>query len=233
MAAWNVSIGEIRAMHSVFRSGAHRSVAKSFGINSNTIIMKNAHYKNVRSTSKRKSFEGPLLPGVLLILMSSGLFSCATIPKGAVAVRPFDKEKYLGKWYEIARLDFKFERNLNNTTAEYSVNDDGTIKVVNRGYNYKKDKWSEATGKAKFVEDDDIAKLKVSFFGPFYSGYNVIALDPEYKYALVAGKNLKYLWILSRETSIPEGIKKEYLKLADDLGYETSELLWVEHDTTD
>ena len=220
-------------MYSAFRSDAHRSVANPRALIRIRSFMKNSHSKNARSTFKRKSFEGPMLPGVLLILMGSGLFSCATIPKGAVAVRPFDKEKYLGKWYEIARLDFKFERNLNNTTAEYSVNDDGTIKVVNRGYNYKKDKWSEATGKAKFVEGDDIAKLKVSFFGPFYSGYNVIALDPEYKYALVAGKNLKYLWILSRETHIPEGIKKEYLKLADDLGYETSDLLWVEHDMTD
>jgi apolipoprotein D and lipocalin family protein len=148
---------------------------------------------------------------------------------GAIAVKPFDSNKYLGKWYEIARLDFKFERDLNNTTANYSLNEDGSIKVVNRGFNYITNEQKEAVGKAKFVGPRDEGKLKVSFFGPFYSGYNVIALDPEYMYALIAGKNLKYLWILSRETTIPENIKQEYLKKAQDLGYNTSELIWVEH----
>ena len=157
-----------------------------------------------------------------------GLFSCSTIPKGAVAVKPFDKERYLGKWYEIARFDFRFERDLNNTTAEYSVNTDGTIKVVNKGYNTKKKEWSQAIGKAKFVGDDNIAMLKVSFFGPFYSGYNVIAIDPDYKYALVAGASLKYLWLLSRETTIPDEIKNKYLKIAENIGYNTSNLLWIE-----
>jgi len=159
----------------------------------------------------------------------TGLFSCSTIPKGAVAVKSFDKEKYLGKWYEIARLDFKFERGLNNTTAEYSLNSNGTIRVENRGYNIKKEKWEQAIGKAKFVRADDIAMLKVSFFGPFYAGYNVIAIDPDYKYALVAGKNLKYLWILSRDNFIPEDIKTKYLGIAKEIGYNTSNLLWVEH----
>ena len=162
--------------------------------------------------------------------MITGLFSCATIPKGAIAAKPFDKNRYLGKWYEIARKDFKFEKNLNNTTAEYSLNKNGTIKVVNRGYNTKKDKWSEAIGKAKFVDQENIAMLKVSFFGPFYAGYNVIAIDANYKYALVAGANIKYLWILSREISIPQEIKQDYLKIAKDIGYDTSDLIWVEHD---
>lgn len=157
------------------------------------------------------------------------ILSCKTIPENAVAVKPFDLNKYLGKWYEIARLDFRYERNLNNTTANYSVNENGTIKVVNRGYNYVTKEWKEATGKAKFTGSTDEAKLKVSFFGPFYSGYNVIALDTGYKYALVAGKNLKYLWFLSRETTMPENIKQEYLKKASELGYNTSELIWVEH----
>jgi len=156
--------------------------------------------------------------------------SCVTIPKGATAVSPFDKEKYLGKWYEIARLDFRFERNLNNTTANYSVNDDGSIKVVNRGYNYVKDEWNEAIGKAKFAGNENVARLKVSFFGPFYAAYNVIALDSEYKYALVAGKNLDYMWILSRETTVSEDVKQDYLKIAGELGYNTSDLIWVEHD---
>lgn len=156
--------------------------------------------------------------------------ACSTIPNGAVAIRPFNVEKYLGKWYEIARLDFKYERGLNNTTAEYSLRDDGKIKVDNKGFNPKTNEWKEAIGKAKFAGDKELAMLKVSFFGPFYSGYNVIALDEEYKYALVAGKNLKYLWILSRETTIPDSIKQSYLKTAEGIGYKTSDLLWVVHD---
>lgn len=163
------------------------------------------------------------------IILFFGMFSCSSIPKGVNAVQPFDKEKYLGKWYEIARNDFKYERNLNNTTAEYSLNPNGTIKVVNRGYNTKTKEWDEVEGKAKFVGEDNVAMLKVSFFGPFYSGYNVIALDPDYKYALVAGKNYKYLWILSRQPTIPDDVKNEFLAVAENGGYDTSDLLWVEH----
>jgi apolipoprotein D and lipocalin family protein len=165
----------------------------------------------------------------LILVIMTGLLSCSTIPKGVVAVRPFYIEKYLGKWYEIARLDFKFERGLNNTTAEYSLNANGTIKVDNKGYNVEKGEWAQAIGKAKFAGENDIAMLKVSFFGPFYAGYNVIAIDPDYKYALVAGASLKYLWILSRETSIPDEIKNKYLKIAQEYGFNTSELVWVEH----
>ena len=165
-----------------------------------------------------------------LILLMLGLCSCSTIPRGVVAVRPFHKEKYLGKWYEIARLDFKYERNLNNTTAEYSLNENGSIKVENRGFNVVKGKNVQALGKAKFIGDENIAMLKVSFFGPFYAGYNVIALDEDYKYALVSGDRFKYLWILSRETSIPDDIKNKYLKIGESLGYKTSDLIWVEHD---
>ncbi len=168
-----------------------------------------------------------LLTSMIIMI---GLFSCSTIPEGAVAVTPFEKNRYLGKWYEIARKDFKYERDLSNTTAEYSLNDDGTIKVLNQGYNTKKLEWTQAIGKAKFVGDDTIAMLKVSFFGPFYSGYNVIAIDDDYKYTLVAGKSLDYLWILSREINIPTEIKDKYLKIANEIGYDTSDLIWVEHD---
>jgi apolipoprotein D and lipocalin family protein len=163
-------------------------------------------------------------------MLSVILFSCSTIPEGLKAVQPFDKSRYLGKWYEIARLDFKFEKDLDNTTASYSLNDNGTIKVLNKGYNTKTHEWKTATGKAKFVKNENVAMLKVSFFGPFYSGYNVIALDKDYKYALISGKNLKYLWILSRETTIPEEVKKNYLEKAELAGFKTNELIWVKHD---
>lgn len=167
----------------------------------------------------------------ILAIMMNGLFSCATIPDGAEAVKPFEKEKYLGKWYEIARKDFKFEKDLIYTTAEYSINKNGTIKVDNRGYNPFKKKWSQAIGKAKFVRDENTAMLKVSFFGPFYAGYNVIALDKDYQYALIAGQNLDYLWILSRKKTIPEDIKIQYLKIAESVGYKTDDLIWVKQDS--
>jgi len=166
---------------------------------------------------------------IAISLFAFALQSCKTIPKGAIAVKPFDQKKYLGIWYEIARLDYKFEKNLNNVTATYTLKKDGAIKVDNKGFNYKKEKWEQSIGKAKPVADPQEAKLKVSFFGPFYSGYNVIAIDKEYKYALVAGKSTKYLWILSREKTIPEEIKKEYIQQARAIGYKTDELVWVEH----
>jgi apolipoprotein D and lipocalin family protein len=160
----------------------------------------------------------------------TGFHSCSTLPKGAAAVDTFDKKSYLGKWYEIARLDFKYERNLNNTTAEYSLNKNGTIKVDNKGYDTKEEKWTQSIGIAKFVGDENIGMLKVSFFRPFYGGYNVIAIDPDYKYALIAGSSLKYLWLLSRDTTMPEDIKNKYIKIAEEIGYTTSDLIWVEHD---
>lgn len=158
--------------------------------------------------------------------------SCASvsIPKGATAVKPFDKDKYLGKWYEIARLDFKYERGLSQVTANYSLNDDGSIRVQNRGYNSVKNEWKESIGKAKFVGKPDVGRLKVSFFGPFYAGYNVIEVDDAYQYALVAGNNLKYLWILSRQKTIPEAVKANYLKKAKSLGYDVDALVWGKHD---
>jgi len=174
----------------------------------------------------KRNIQNLCLAGLALLIFGS----CAKMPKGAEPVKNFQKEKYLGKWYEIARLDFKYERNLDNTTATYSVNDDGTIKVDNRGYNYVKKEWDQAIGKAKFVGDETVGQLKVSFFASFYSGYNVIALDSDYTYALVAGKNLDYLWILSREKTIPDSIKQEYLGIAEELGYKISDLIWVKHD---
>ncbi|MBN2544345.1 MAG: lipocalin family protein [Spirochaetes bacterium] len=166
----------------------------------------------------------------LKILCILAIVSCANIPKGAKAVKPFDKARYLGKWYEIARMDFRFERNLNNVTANYSLNNNGSIKVVNRGFNYVTKQWKQAEGRAKFVKDPNEAMLKVSFFVPFYSGYNVLAIDDQYKYALVAGKNLDYLWLLSRETTMPEDVKEDYLKKARKIGYDTSVLIWTEHE---
>lgn len=163
-------------------------------------------------------------------VIAINLISCVSIPKGATAVKPFKKDKYLGKWYEIARMDFKFEKDLNNVTATYSLKNDGSIKVDNRGYNYVKKEWKQSIGKAKFVNESNEGRLKVSFFGPFYAGYNVIEIDTDYQFALITGNNLKYLWILSRNKSIPENIKQQYLKKAQSLGYDTTALVWTKQD---
>lgn len=151
-----------------------------------------------------------------------------TIPKGVQAVTPFSVQKYLGTWYEIARFDFCFERGLSKTTANYSMNRDGSVKVLNRGYAAARGKWKEATGKAKFVGSTDVAMLKVSFFGPFYAGYNVVAIDDRYRYALVIGRNLNYMWLLSREKNMPQEVSDRYIVLAQKIGFDTSQLIWVE-----
>jgi apolipoprotein D and lipocalin family protein len=174
-----------------------------------------------------------LLLALSLISITAMLTSCASIPKKATPVQPFDLDRYLGSWYEIARMDFRQERGLNNVSAQYSLKENGDVAVLNSGFNVEEAKWEKAEAKAKFRGDESKGALKVSFFGPFYSGYNVIAIDDEYRYALVAGKSLKYLWILSREKSIPDTIKSQYLQLAESIGYATDELLWVAHDRDD
>ncbi|GEN68870.1 lipocalin family protein [Chryseobacterium rhizosphaerae] len=151
------------------------------------------------------------------------------VPKGAKVVKNFDVKKYLGRWYEIARFDYRFERNMDNVTAEYSENPDGTVRVNNKGYNYVKKEWKEAIGEARFVKDKTEARLKVAFFKPFWAGYNVIDIDEEYQYALVAGSSLKYLWILSRTPNIPESMRQRFIEKAKKLGYNTEELIWVKH----
>jgi apolipoprotein D and lipocalin family protein len=161
-------------------------------------------------------------------VLSLNLTSCVTIPKGAKAVRPFDRSKYLGSWYEIARMDFKFEKGLNHVTATYSLINDQTIRVDNKGYDMNSKKWKESIGKAKFVGNPAEARLKVSFFGPFYAGYSVIAIDPEYRYALIAGNNLKYMWLLSRGKSMPAQVRERYLSIAEELGYDTAQLVWTD-----
>jgi apolipoprotein D and lipocalin family protein len=166
---------------------------------------------------------------VLILLLAS----CQSMPEGAEVVTDFEKEKYLGTWYEVARLDHRFERKLSDVTAEYSRKEDGNIKVVNRGYDTEEQKWNQAEGKAKFRESEHVGKLKVSFFGPFYGGYNILAVDDAYQYALVAGNDLDYLWILSRTRSIPQEVKRDYLNQAEKIGYDTSELIWVKHERFD
>ncbi|WP_267405175.1 MULTISPECIES: lipocalin family protein [unclassified Chryseobacterium] len=170
----------------------------------------------------------PVSLGVLGLLIFN---SCSVgIPKGATAIQNFNAEKYLGKWYEIARFDYKFEKNMDNVTATYSKNEKGTIRVDNKGYDYIKKEWKESIGEAKFVNKETEARLKVSFFKPIWAGYNVIDIDENYQYALVVGNSTKYIWILSRTKEIPESIKQRFLEKAKNIGYNVDDLIWVKHD---
>lgn len=149
-------------------------------------------------------------------------------PKNASVVQPFDLERYLGTWYEIARLDHSFERGLNRVSAEYSVRPDGRIKVLNSGYRTDTGARKEVEGVAQFIGSPHVGSLKVSFFGPFYGGYHIVALDPNYQWAMVLGDNTDYLWILSRTPTLAEPIKQQLLKQAAELGVDTEQLIWMD-----
>ncbi|MEJ2200333.1 MAG: lipocalin family protein [Desulfuromonadaceae bacterium] len=166
----------------------------------------------------------------LLLLFLSILTGCVGIPNDITAVNNFNIEKYLGKWYEIARLDHSFERGLSHVTAEYSRRKDGGIRVINRGYSADTGSWKEAEGKAYFVGEPDQGFLKVAFFGPFYGSYIVFELDQEgYQYALVCGPNRSYLWILARTPTLPPATQNNLVKKAFAAGFDTNQLLFVDH----
>ena len=166
----------------------------------------------------------------ILLLALALLAGCAQIPEGVEAVQGFDAGRYLGRWYEVARLDHSFERGLDNISATYTPRDDGGIDVLNRGYDRADGEWREARGRARFVGPRDVAMLEVSFFGPFYGGYNVVALDPDYQLSLVAGPTRKYLWILARRPDPPREAVDRLVARAGELGFDTSALIWVRHD---
>jgi apolipoprotein D and lipocalin family protein len=158
------------------------------------------------------------------------IMGCIGMPENVKPVDHFKLEKYLGKWYEIARLDHSFERGLTRITAEYSLRDDGGVRVLNRGYSAKENSWKEAEGKAYFVKGSDQGYLKVSFFGPFYGSYIVFELDHEnYQYSLVCGPDKSYLWILAREPKIMGDIKDRLIAKAAASGFDTSKLIFVDH----
>jgi apolipoprotein D and lipocalin family protein len=165
------------------------------------------------------------------LLLIFCLVGCIGIPEGMVPVKGFDLPRYLGTWYEIARLDHTFERGLINVTAQYSLNDDGSVRVVNRGYDPVGKRWKEAIGKARPAAAQDVGQLYVSFFGPFYASYNIIELDhADYSYALVTGPNRSYLWLLSRKPRLETAVQDRLLKKAKELGFETDKLIFVEQE---
>ena len=162
------------------------------------------------------------------ILLVTFLMSAFTgKPEGIKPVQNFDADRYLGKWYEVARLEHSFEKGLSEVTAEYTLRDDGGVKVINRGYSEESKKWSEAEGKAYFVEDAKTGYLKVSFFGPFYGSYIIFNLDDDYQYAFISGPDHDYLWLLSRSPTVSNDIKQQFIDQAETAGFDTSKLIFV------
>jgi apolipoprotein D and lipocalin family protein len=151
------------------------------------------------------------------------------IPEGTAAVQGFDVNRFLGTWYEVARLDHGFEKGLTHVTAEYSLRDDGGLKVINKGFDLKKGLWSESEAKAYFLETPDVGRLKVSFFGPFYGSYNIIDLDQKnYSWALVTGPSRNYLWMLSRSKTPDNAVMVHMVEKAKSLGFKLEKLIYVD-----
>ncbi|MGI9265829.1 MAG: lipocalin family protein [Gammaproteobacteria bacterium] len=179
-------------------------------------------------TSKNR--YGRLLRAGAVMILSLGLSGCLGIPDNAKAVDDFELERYLGTWYEIARLDHRFERGLSRIKADYSMREDGGVRVINTGYNEEDGEWESAEGKAFFVGEPDIGRLKVSFFGPFYGAYNIVELDREnYSYSMIISSNTSYLWILARQPTLDKEILDRLVAKAQALGFATDELIYPEH----
>lgn len=168
-------------------------------------------------------------PNSLLVLLVLALSGCTGVPEGVEPVRGFEISRYLGTWHEVARLDHRFERGLTDVTATYELRDDGGISVVNRGYDAAKGSWKEARGQAFLLGNSDVASLKVSFFGPFYGGYHVFALDPDYRWAMIAGPSREYFWILARSPDLPPHLLEELVEQARRAGFDTAALIYSEN----
>lgn len=167
---------------------------------------------------------------LLCVLVAVFLTGCLGAPANVKPVDNFVLEKYLGTWYEIARLDHSFERGLTHITAEYSLRDDGGVAVVNRGYEPEEQQWRSAEGRAYFVGEADKGYLKVSFFGPFYGSYVIFGLDKEgYQYAFVSGPDNSYLWFLSRTAEVEPELMAAFKQQAQSLGFDSTQLIMVDH----
>ncbi|CAM8011453.1 lipocalin family protein [Enterobacter hormaechei] len=170
-----------------------------------------------------------ILPVIAAVTAAFLVVACSspTPPPGVTVVSNFDAQRFLGTWYEIARLDHQFERGLEKVTVSYSAMDNGGIRVINRGYNPDRQMLQQSVGQAYFTGASNRAAMKASFIGPYYGGYNVIALDREYRHALVCGPDRNYLWLLSRTPTISAEMKQQMLDIATRQGFDVTKLIWV------
>lgn len=174
-----------------------------------------------------------LFSAIILIFLIASLsylmFGRLGMPEGMTAVRGFDVNRYVGTWYEIARLDHGFEKGLSHVTAEYRLKGDGGLKVINKAFNSKTGKWEASEAKAYFIDSPDVGRLKVSFFGPFYGSYNIIDLDEQdYSYAMVTGPSTHFLWILARHPTLENEIMQRLIQKAVKLGFKLEKLIYVD-----
>lgn len=171
---------------------------------------------------------------ILLTLCALLLASCTVGPPGDLKViQNFELERYQGIWFEIARLDHRFERGLSQVSAEYRIQADNTMQVINRGFDEDSGEWEQAVGKARFIDATDQGALKVSFFGPFYGAYNIVALDQKnYQWVMVTGPSYDYLWILARQPALEAVIYNQLLEIAAGAGFAVNELIVVSHTPT-
>jgi apolipoprotein D and lipocalin family protein len=165
---------------------------------------------------------------ILFLATTLCLNGCLGMPQSVTPINGFELNRYLGTWYEIARLDHSFERGMEQVTAEYSLRDDGGVSVTNRGFLSAENKWKEASGKAFFVEEPTTGYLKVSFFGPFYGSYVIFELDREnYQYAFVSGPDNSYLWLLARTSTVEKALLDRFVAQAQQRGFDTEQLIYV------
>jgi len=168
----------------------------------------------------------------ILLLMTWWLAACTGLPEGVQPVQPFDANRYLGTWYEIARLDHSFERGLEQVSAQYSLREDGGIRVLNKGYSVEEGKWQEAEGKAYPMGTANEGYLKVSFFGPFYGAYGIFELDQQdYQYAFVSGYSTDYLWLLARTPQVSPQLIERFKAEAARRGFATDQLIFVRQES--
>ena len=178
--------------------------------------------KTLKDLSKQSLF--------IILMLTAFVSGCTGIPNGVEPVRSFDVQRYQGEWFEIMRLDHSFERGLTNVTATYTLRDDGSVGVINKGFDRNHCRWKEANGHAVFQGNRDTASLSVTFLWPFAGGYHVLAVNQQdYSWAMISGPSRSYLWILSRHPELSTDIKNRLVSQARGLGFPVDDLIVVDH----
>ncbi len=155
--------------------------------------------------------------------------ACVKVPEWVTPVKNFKVKRFMGTWYEIVRLDHRFERGMNSVTANYSLDPDGGIKIQNSGYMVRWKEWRYREARASFVDQTNIGLLKVAYTRPLYFPYVIFKLDPDYEYAFVCGKDRSLLWLLSRTEYVDQDVIDDFVAEAKKLGFDTSKLIFVSH----